>query len=118
MYKKTLVLLLLASLSLFAKEPVWGGVTKGDIRSYYPHISVTNVYVLNNSATTGITKSKPQALIDTTKNLVDDFQQIAKESCKDSYGYALDHYETQYTTFGDYDNTFIYVSVNVICFDK
>lgn len=46
------------------------------------------------------------------------FLESAKESCKNNYGYALDHFETKYTTFGDYANTFIFVSANVVCFDK
>ena len=49
---------------------------------------------------------------------MNDFKKSAKESCKKSYGYALDHFQTQYTTFGDYSNVFIYVSANVVYFNK
>ncbi len=117
MKKLSLCVLLLGS-SLLAKDPVWWGAQKGDVKSYYPNISITNAYAISNSATTGITASKPQSLIDTTNNFISDFKEIAKESCKDSYGYALDHLNTQYTTFGDYSNVFIYVSANVVCFEK
>ena len=116
---KTFLLLTLFFISsLVAKEPVSWGVLKGDIRSYYPSIRINNTYIVSNSATTGITKSKPQALYDTESDFMDDFLKSAKKSCKDSYGYALDHFQTQYTTFGQYSNTFIYVSANIVCFEK
>jgi hypothetical protein len=116
--KKLLLTVLLIGSSLFAKEPVWWGVSKGDLKSYYPNISVTNAYLISNSATTGITASKPQSLMDTTNSFMNNFKKEAKRSCKNSYGYALDHFQTQYTTFGEYSNTFIYVSANVVCFNK
>jgi hypothetical protein len=116
--QKFLIGLLLVGSSLLAKEPVSWGVLKGDIRSYYPNISITNTYLISNSSTTGITASKPQALMDAQSSFMNSFLEEAKKSCKNDYGYALDHFQIQYTTFGDYSNTFIFVSANVVCFDK
>ena len=116
--KKLLIGLLLVSSSLLATEPVSWGVLKGDIKSYYPNISINNTYLISNSATTGITASKPQSLVDTQNSFMTSFRESAKKSCKDSYGYALDHFQVQYTTFGEYSNTFIFVSANVVCFNR
>ena len=116
--KKILISLLLVATTLLATEPVLWGVLKGNIKTYYPNITVTNAYLISNSSTTGITASKPQALVDAQNSFRDDFLKSAKESCKDSYGYALDNFQVQYTTFGDYSNTFIYVSANVVCLEK
>ena len=116
--KKVLLVSLLAVVGLMAKEPVSYGILKGDIKSYYPSIRVTNAFLVSNTLTTGIVQSKPQALYDTTMKFVQGFADQAKRSCKDSYGYAIDHVDTKYTTFGEYGNTFIYVSANIVCFDR
>lgn len=116
--KRILLGLLLMGSILLAKEPVSWGVLKGDIRSYYPNISISNTYLISNASTTGITSNKPQSLMDTQNSFMNSFLKSAKDSCKNNYGYALDHFETKYITFGEYANTFIFVSANIVCFDK
>ena len=113
--KKAILVMLLVASSLLAKEPLFYGTMKGDIRSYYPEVKVSNAYMVSNTLTTGITGNKAQSLYDATSNFVKDFKIQAKKSCKDSYAYALDNVETQYTTFGEYANTLIYVSLNIVC---
>ncbi len=116
--KKIVLGILLVGISLYAKEPISYGIFKGSIKSYYPNLKVTNVFLMSNSSTTGMTKNKPQTLIDTSIKFVKSFSKDAKKECKNSYGYAIDNVNTKYTTFGDYSNTFIYVSANIVCFNK
>ena len=116
--KKIILTMLLLGASLCAKEVISYGTFKGNIKLYYPDLKITNAFLISNSATTGLTKNKPQALIDKSMEFMKSFSKRGKEDCKNSYGYAIDNVNTQYTTFGDYSNTFIYVSANIVCFNR
>ena len=116
--KKIVLLILIVGSSLFAKEPINYGTFHGNIKTYYPNLKIQDAFYLHNSGTTGIKDGMATRVNDTTMTILKGFSSYAKKSCKSSYGYALDNINVQYTTFGEYNNNLVHVSVNVVCFNK
>lgn len=115
MKKIALSTLLMAGIA-FAK-PIQYGILKGNVKTYYPNVTISNSFEVSNVSTSGITANKAQTLYDIKNKFLKGFKKDAKENCKNNKAYAIDNVNLSFDTFGDYNNMLVYVSANIVCID-
>lgn len=97
-----------------AGNSIEAGIFKGSVREVFPNAIYVDSFILNNSGTSGLSRSSIDFYQSEYRRYRSDFMQYGADKCETQY-HALEHFDVQIAFAGT--NLMTVGTANVVCFN-